>query len=164
MWFLPSCLERGWEIITIGFQHSNVWMWCIEPLCVLFTHESKKNMNFEYCIICLKSSPIRVLQIGCQWIWTPFPAASVRGVMAFIYLIFPTRVWGHDLFSHEFIPVVLLEKKSELNARSACLLNHRFTVIRLQKVSEIGRKVRKLDQSRDFFMPEFRDVTGTFCS
>lgn len=71
--------------------------------------------------------------------------------MGFIYIIFPTRVWGHDLFSHEFIPVVLLEKKSELRARSACLLNRRFTVICLQKVSEIGRKVRKLDQSGDFF-------------
>lgn len=75
--------------------------------------------------------------------------------MAFIYLIFLTRVWGHDLSSHEFIPVVLLEKKSEPSAQSACLLNRRFTVIRLQKVSEIGRKVRKLDQSGDFFNASF---------
>lgn len=75
--------------------------------------------------------------------------------MTFIYLIFPTLVWGHDLFSQEFIPIVLLEKKSELSAQYACLLNCRFMVVSLQKVSEIGRKVRKLDQSGDFLCQSF---------
>lgn len=59
------------------------------------------------------------------------------------------------LFSLEFTPVIFLEKKLELSARSACLLNCRFMFICPQKVSEIGRKVRKLDQSRDFLCHSF---------
>lgn len=75
--------------------------------------------------------------------------------MALLLLLFSDLVWSHDLFSHEFTLVVLLEKKSELSAQSTCLLNCRFTVICLQRVSKIGRKVRKLDQWRDFLCQSF---------
>lgn len=53
------------------------------------------------------------------------------------------------------LPQLSSWKRSRLHARPACLRNLQVQVLRLLKVSEIGRKVRKLDQSRDFFAPEF---------
>lgn len=86
---------------------------------------------------------------GCQWILPLLPHLSKK-CSGNNGIFFQILVWGHNLFSHEFTAVVLLEKKS-LSARSACLLNCRFMVIHPQKVSELERKVRKLDQSRDIF-------------
>lgn len=62
------------------------------------------------------------------------------------------------------LPSCLPGKEIGASARSACLLNCRFIVICPQKVSEGGKKARKLDRSRDFFTPGFYDITGTFCS